>query len=109
MACCCAFWVPSCFYAAQPSRLEFRKNHTELVEILPFLIVVRYLAHLIALEKQHLPNTLVCVDSCRKRCRIRDLQRNIPPPPRLKRGRIQNDTATGIGRLSETDTEHIAR
>src|SRR6266498_5500892 len=90
-------------------KLQSRRHDPNLIEILALLLIIRGFALLVALEEQHLPNTLVGVDSGRQRCAIRELQRHIAAPAGLEWRCIQNDPTARVCRFPKADRQDIAR
>src|SRR5574343_286548 len=88
---------------------DFRERDTDLTLVLATTVFVGSLALFIRFEEQDLGATLTGVNLGRQRGGIRELQRHIALPFRFERGHVDDDAATGIGTLAQTDREHTAR
>src|SRR5262249_35936567 len=73
--------------------LEPRRHHTDLIEVLAPLFVVRDLAVFVAFEEQHLADALVCIYSGRQRCAIGQLKGHIAAPARFERCGVEDNPA----------------
>src|SRR5690606_33262095 len=93
-----------CQLPAAPS--DSGQRNPPLGLVLPALVLVRRLAHLVALEEQHLRDALVGVDLRRQRRGVRDLDGHVPFPLRLERRDVDDDAAARVGRLAEADRQH---
>src|SRR5689334_19664327 len=88
---------------------ELRQRERLLRLVLPLLVGIRGLAHLVALEEEHLGDPLVGVDLGGERRRVRDLERHNPLPLGLEGSDVHDDPAAGVGRLPDADGEDAAR
>src|SRR5439155_25857270 len=89
--------------------LEYRQGQAALPHIFSLAVGVGGLARLLAAEEEELADPLAGIDLGGQRRRIRDLDGDVAFPFGLERRDVDDDAATRIGRLAETDHQHVAR
>ena len=89
-------------------RSGLRQCDTVLTLIFAATIAVRRLANLVALEEQHLRAAFARVDLGGQRRGIREFKRHIAFPLGLERRHVDDDAATRVGALSQSDGHDVS-
>src|ERR1700730_1351824 len=88
--------------------LELRQHDSLLILVLALTVRVTGLAHLVGLKEQYLAQPFIGVDLGRQGRRVRDLECHKALPLGFKRRHVDNDAASRISRLADTNCQHIA-
>ena len=89
--------------------LGFRQCHSPLTLVLASPILVRGLTNLIRLKEQHLRHTFIGVNFGGQRRGIGKFESYVTFPLGFQRRHIDDNTATGIGGLAETNSQYVSR
>src|SRR5579864_7164364 len=92
-----------------PRESQSRQDNSLLRLVLPFFVFVRDFAFFVRLEKNHLAQSFVRVDSRRERRRVADFERDEAFPLRLEWSDVHNNSAARIRRFSDAQRQHISR
>jgi hypothetical protein len=80
-----------------------------LTLVFPTTVFIRGLTYFVRLEKDHLGHTLIRINFGGERSRVREFQCHESLPLRFEWSDIDDNTAPGIGRLTQTDSQDITR
>ncbi len=77
--------------------------------ILALLIFVADFAIVVGLEEDDLAQSFICINLCRQRSGVADLESHETFPLRLERCDVDDDAAARVGGFTDADGQHVAR
>src|SRR5678815_4521776 len=90
-------------------RSGLRQRDALLPLVLAAAVLVGRLADFVRFEEQHLRDALVRIDLRGQRRGVGELERDVAFPLGLERRHVDDYSAPGVGRFTETYRQHVAR